>query len=603
MELDKKGIETISVSAVRNSIVTSPFLDQYIAENDKEPSWDGNVYIYEDTSKKKSKLKGRLPVQVKGKVCSDFSSDEISYAMNVSDLRNYLYDGGAVLFVVYMNGSGTATQIYYTELTPVKLRIELNGAEKQKSKTIKLKKFPDDGNKKATIFLNCLQNCQKQASFIDAKLYSLEELEKTGLLESLTIPLAGVGVFDPKTLLLSSEAYLYANIRGSSIPQPIELLPRGMVTKEIVSNDVVIDNYIHYKEYSVIKSATTTSIQFGESFKITFDEKKPSCKVKYKNSSKLRTLAQDLRFLLDYIEKGYFQVGSTKFPFDIDESNFRNFDLDQENRRLLFAQRSVKVLDMLGCKKDLDITTLTDEDVRNLERLAVALIDKEPVSGLKPDLPPVLIMTIAGLKFALLFVKSENEGEYSIFDFFKSKLSIAYKGADGKMIPTSQYAIFHADNLASIQNIQTNLFLPSFQEVESEDKYARANWFLLDLLTAYDNTNDTRSDLLKAADDISKWLYESPDQYLGYNLKCLNRYQVLKRERPLKIDEVAELWNIADDELTTDECKLGAYLLLDQPVPAMRHFKKLPEAAQKEIRNYPIFRFYKSTEENEDGQA
>ena len=80
MLLDRKAIETISVSAVRNSIVTSPFLDQFIADNDKEPSWDGNVYIYEDTSKKKNKLKGRLPVQVKGKICADFSADEISYS-------------------------------------------------------------------------------------------------------------------------------------------------------------------------------------------------------------------------------------------------------------------------------------------------------------------------------------------------------------------------------------------------------------------------------------------------------------------------------------------------------------------------------------------
>ena len=65
MKLDKKAIETISVNAVRDSIVTSEFLDQFIADNDKEPSWDGAVYIYGDKSKKKSSLKGRMPVQVK----------------------------------------------------------------------------------------------------------------------------------------------------------------------------------------------------------------------------------------------------------------------------------------------------------------------------------------------------------------------------------------------------------------------------------------------------------------------------------------------------------------------------------------------------------
>ncbi len=603
MVLDKKAIETISVNAVRNSIVTSPFLDQFIADNDKEPSWDGNVYIYEDTSKKKNKLKGRLPVQVKGKVCADFSADEISYSMEVSDLRNYLYDGGVVLFVVYMNTSGTATQIYYSELTPLKLRFVLNDAKTQKTKTVRLIKFPDDGNKKATIFLNCLQNCQKQASFTDAKLYSLEELEKTGLLESLTIPLAGAGVFDPKRLLMTSEAYLYANIKGSSIPQPLEILPRGIVTKEEVSNDVVIEDHVYYTKYSVIRSAESTTVQFGDSFRMTVEENKRACKMNYKNSTKLRTLATDLHFLLDYIEKGYFQVGKTKFPFDEGGANFNDFDVDKEKGRLLFVQRSVKVLDMLGCKEDLDVTKLTGEDIRNLERLAVALIDKKPVLGLKPDLPPVLLMAISNLKFALLLVKGESKGEYSIFDFFKSELSIAYEGADGEMIPTSQYAILHADDLLKIQNIQAELFLPSFQKVEEDDKYIRANLFLLELLKAYDISGDKRQDLLKSADEFSKWLYEAPEQYLDYNIKCLNRYQVLKRERELNIEEVAELWSIAEDNSVTDECKLGAYLLLDQQVPAKRHFEKLTEAAQNEFKTYPIFRYYKATEEKEDGQA
>ena len=58
MELDSKAIETLSVNAVKNSIVTTDFLDQFIAENDKEPSWDGFVYMYSNKSKKKSNFNG-----------------------------------------------------------------------------------------------------------------------------------------------------------------------------------------------------------------------------------------------------------------------------------------------------------------------------------------------------------------------------------------------------------------------------------------------------------------------------------------------------------------------------------------------------------------
>lgn len=44
--MDSKAIETISVNAVRNSVVMSELLDQFIPDNDKEPSWDGCVYIW-----------------------------------------------------------------------------------------------------------------------------------------------------------------------------------------------------------------------------------------------------------------------------------------------------------------------------------------------------------------------------------------------------------------------------------------------------------------------------------------------------------------------------------------------------------------------------
>ena len=50
--MDRKAIETLSVNAVRDSVVVSDFLDQFIADNDKEPTWDGFVYIYSDKSKK-----------------------------------------------------------------------------------------------------------------------------------------------------------------------------------------------------------------------------------------------------------------------------------------------------------------------------------------------------------------------------------------------------------------------------------------------------------------------------------------------------------------------------------------------------------------------
>jgi hypothetical protein len=46
MVLTTKAIEELATTAVKKSILTSEYLSQSINENDKEPIWDGHVYIY-----------------------------------------------------------------------------------------------------------------------------------------------------------------------------------------------------------------------------------------------------------------------------------------------------------------------------------------------------------------------------------------------------------------------------------------------------------------------------------------------------------------------------------------------------------------------------
>lgn len=241
MMLDSKTIETFSVNAVKDSIVMSEFLEQFIAENDKEPSWDGFVYIYNNRDKKKSDLKGRMPVQIKGKLCDDHTQIQISYSMQVADLRNYLWDNGCILFVVYIGNNGLTRKIYYVELTPVKLRKLLKEVGQHERKTVHLKEFPADNDKKATIFFNCLQNCQKQASFKEGNLFSLNELEEQGILENIVIPFAGVGITDPQMALIKNEIYIYAKIKGSSVLQPVDMIPENIHTQEKMDALITIE--------------------------------------------------------------------------------------------------------------------------------------------------------------------------------------------------------------------------------------------------------------------------------------------------------------------------------------------------------------------------
>lgn len=604
MPLDKKAIETLSVNAVKNSIVTSEFLDQFIADNDKEPSWDGFVYIYGDKSKKKSNLKGRMPVQVKGTEYDDHSKETISFSMTTVDLRNYLYDGGCVLFVVYIGNCGLTNKIYYAELTPVKLRQLLEEAEEQDNKTVHLKEFPSDNNKKATIFLNCLQNCQKQASFKEGKLFSLEELEEQGVLENIVIPFSGVGYTDPQMALIKNEVYLYAKIKGSSIPQPLDIIPQDVHTQQFMDALITIDDRLFYTNYRVIKCAKETTVCCGESFKMKFVESSHFCKINYKNSDKIRVLAKDLDFMLAYLDKGYFKVNDSKIPFDYSGMDSSNFDIEKEQKHLSFAKDVVRVLNMLGCSEDIDINDMNDEDWRNLNRLLTAFLEKKPVKGLKEDLPSVTCLKIGKLKFAVYLKQCEEKGTYEMYDFFKTDISVAFEDRNnaGKMLPISQYSILHENDFLTLSNINFEVLLPSFQKAEHHyETFNRANWFLLELLNAYDKAEGTRKEkILEACKGFSDWISEAPEDELDYQIKTTNKLQTIKRWRDFNIDEIGALYAMVENKDTREDCVVGAYLLLGQQQAAGIHFGKLSEEEQKSFKEYPIYHFWE-TEEKENG--
>ena len=89
-------IEILATSAVEESLSQTDVLKPYITKNDKEPSWDGNVYIHPGNEKSKKGLK-RVPTQVKGKmalinnVCSWLKRYIWHFiGMDIHNLQSYL---------------------------------------------------------------------------------------------------------------------------------------------------------------------------------------------------------------------------------------------------------------------------------------------------------------------------------------------------------------------------------------------------------------------------------------------------------------------------------------------------------------------------------
>ncbi|MDW3928456.1 hypothetical protein QI302_12885 [Staphylococcus saprophyticus] len=67
MEMNSYMIENFATDAVKNYCLHTSKIKSYIANEDKEPGYDGHLKIYDSISQTKDDYLGNIPVQIKGK--------------------------------------------------------------------------------------------------------------------------------------------------------------------------------------------------------------------------------------------------------------------------------------------------------------------------------------------------------------------------------------------------------------------------------------------------------------------------------------------------------------------------------------------------------
>ena len=178
-EMSKDDIETLSANAVENSCAKTQYLTASLRKRDKEPSWDGEIYIYNDKRKKKEDIEKTVKVQVKGTTRKkNLTKNGLSFYMNdsnMTDLKNYLNNGGCLFFVVYIDEENDSEcTIYYTELLPLKIKKIISN----EMKTLHLNKFPSNNEKKLKILRHFATHSTRQCSFAENGFATQEEVDK-----------------------------------------------------------------------------------------------------------------------------------------------------------------------------------------------------------------------------------------------------------------------------------------------------------------------------------------------------------------------------------------------------------------------------------------
>lgn len=597
-------IENLATSAVRYELAKTDRISTFINDGDKEPCWDGHIYIHENKNKTKENIK-KIPVQIKGKVATNKEVKRtITYRIEKDDLYAYMMNGGTMFFVVYLDKeTGDTKQIYYSDLLPIKIKKIIN--IEKKTYSVKFRKFPDNNNKKTEVILNFYEDAHRQASFAGKETPSIEELMKQDMLESLTFKYVGIGKYGsyrylPK-LMDGQPLTLYANIKGGTIPIPVEYYEsvKNMVMSSTTYLPVSVKGEVYYHEYQVVTTPDENIINIGTSVSIRMPlvgsvKGERSAKLKIHISGTLQQRIDAMKFVKALIENGSFCIDEwevpSKFPNDeLEKINFKEFS------NIIESYIKVKeTLDILHVKKDLNMSDCTEEDIKRLNFIVAMIRDRKKIRK-KPNYPQQMFeMKVANLNLAFVYMQDPNGG-YRIFDYFGNHFDVFWIDNGNKM-RISQFSTMKDEDFLNMDNLDLDAVVKDYLLLTpNEDTFELCNLTILQILKAYDK--QPSKELLKAARNMVDWIINYPD-YIVTDIIEINKLQIFLRERELTFEEKAVLHSIIAKN-NDAFIKAGALLLLDE----QDEVKKLMEKNNLDfLKEYPIYRFYKykETEKNNE---
>lgn len=604
-------LEKLATSAIEKEIAKTDLLSSFINSGDREPCWDGHIYIHEDKKKTKKNIK-KVAAQVKGKaVRTRDAKRTISYPISCDDLRAYMMNGGTVFFVVYLNkDTGDVLQIYYVSLLPVMVKKLLDEKKSRRTISVKFHKFPADNARKTELFLNFYEESKKQVSFAGKDLPNVDDLIKKGLLENISFSYTGLGAC-PDTRLLpkiidGKSLTLYANIKGGTAPIPIEYFDEitNITTSKDTNIPISVKGHIYYDKVKTIATADTIEQQIGSSVKIiapNVDKVDSSIKI-HLNINLTGTLTEQieaLEFIIALVDNEAFNFGDAEFPAKFPQSELDRMEAYNFPEMLSNRKHIKEVLDSMNVKKDLKLSKCTSDDIDNLMRIVNSIGDHRIIRGEIDEKNPGQKIKIANLTVAVVYIKAN--GGYRIYDFFGNRFDVKWAPEGMEPVEVSQFMMMRPDDYLTLDNLDLEKVVENFKIIPpSTTHFELSNNCMLSMLNAYDKAPNP--ELLNAARQMNVWLGQHTD-FLSSEIVTLNRLQIELRERPLEFSEKQELYTIATT--AKDEFqRLGAFFLLDEQEEARKIFDTLEEDRLNLFKGFPIYKFYKYAEEKgTDGQT
>ena len=595
-------LEIIGTATVKERLAECDGLKSFISENDKEPLWDGYIYVYPGDVSSNESLIGRVPVQAKGKKISNRQDKCCGYSINKIDLQKYLQDGGIIYFVVTIDDNRKKT-IFYKVLLPYDLQKIISSMGSQKSMTVAFKVLPDDDLSIHQLFLAFIHDRMRQAT----KVVLSNEQVIAAVKEGGTLQFHLPPKFDAENKLstmisaTTQDFYLYVETKyGIEIPFAKIDGDSDITASTQLDMPVYVNGEEFYKSISYGYENGMEYLYIGETLRFPigegdFSNKNSTFKYTFKGSLNCRIV--DSNFLIAISKYKRFQVGADML-FDLDMIDpTEKLELQETNESL---KKIKTALEYFGVHDDLNMDDLTQEDRKTIDLLILASSGSTITFSDKKR--PYIFFTnikIGEILIRVVAEKEDKDDSYHLYDAFSKNIysSFEHENNNGEKIiiePWSLFLFMKAEDFLCA-NVSYSSILNSIQmmgktgieaEIVADDsgKYISVNNMVLEILNAWDSTDKKDDGLLQFALEVVT-IMQRDDVFA-----IINKYQIIRRMRDLTFDEIIDLGTLRRQHCDDELAKCGISIVLGDVAEAQKILDRLPSDKANQIINYPIYR-------------
>lgn len=600
--VDTKAIEEKALNHFKSFIEDSKVISQFIADNDKEPCWDGHLYLYADGIKDKEHLQGRVPVQIKGTEVDSFVTKKWKYKLEKADLKAYLEE--PTFFIVCQVKRDSKDRIlFFRELLPDLVNKLLRDMGKNETRKTLFHPLTDDLKEFEDQLMVFLSNSKKMISFAHSNLLSMEEALKKGIKEfSFIVPTKYADRLQLMKYLSTHSSYIYAKIsKELDVDMPLSNGPGRFIFQRDDDGEVRVGDRVYFKGYHNEIKEGRIIIKIGNVMTINMpmdntDMEQTTVKLITK-AKYLKESINEAEFGVALNDTGVLSVGKLDLKMNVHEKEY----VEELRQKLMRWKELDNVLDKLHVTKPFDLTAITDGQGKLID-LLIETVGKGNMVNLPGQETTLLFWEIGNIKL-LLWCAVGKDGMCAIGDFFDSSIRIAYKISEDETINVSPYSYLQLDKLwEKVDNIDFDSIIASAEEAARQHEYCymMSNYDVLAMITAADaleKTDVERSKkLLEEALKLDEWLIEKEIKDKMRPLHIINKMQILKRQRELTADERQTLEDMLNEEFAEDMVKAGVYLLLDRQGDFQQLFEKMQEDEKKSVKEFPIWRFVRESE-------